>query len=397
MRPFAVLPSLLLLALLTACGGGGAGGSAVPEPGPGTAANFGSTLLASIPRDGVAGCWGYTAPDGGRYALMGTAKGVLVADLRDPANPRVVDELDGPTNTAVPGIYWREMRTWGHYAYICSEQTNVRGGVMVLDLAGLPASVRFVGSFVPRDGHLNAHTVDIDPATGLLYLQRYTNQPDAGPGTAPLHHDEEEPFGSPGNGSIEIWDLKPDPERPVYVTTFNRNHFVHDMTTRNGRCYVAEGYDSAYSIWDVSTPAQPALVVRWSVSAGNFAHNIWPSADGTLVATTEEVPKGVPAKLWTLNGSAAPRQRGSLRFLDATPHNAQIEGSRLYLSHYTAGLVVADISNPDAPTVIANRDTSTFTGSDYAGCWGVYKFPGQPLLLGSDIERGLFVVQITAP
>ena len=61
------------------------------------------------------------------------------------------------------------------------------------------------------------------------------------------------------------------------------------------------------------------------------------------------------------------------------------------------GLVVADISNPDAPAVIANRDTSTFTGSNYEGCWGVYKFPGQPLLLGSDIERGLFVVQVTVP
>ncbi len=387
------LPTLLLLALLPGCGGGGSDGGAASAPAP-PPVDFGSTLLGSVARSGVGGCWGYTAPDGGRYALMGTAKGVLVADLRNPASPAVVDELDGPTNTPTPGIYWREMRTYGHYAYICSEQTNVRGGVMVVDLAGLPGSVRFVGCFTPRDGLLNAHTVDIDPATGLLYLQRYSSLP--APAGRPAPHDDE-PFGSAGNGSIEIWDLKGDPEHPAYVTTFNQNHFVHDMTARGGRCYVAEGYDSAYSVWDVSNPRQPALIVRWSVAAGNFAHNIWPSADGTLVATTEEVPKGVPAKLWTLNGSAAPRLRGSLRFLDATPHNAQIEGNRLYLSHYTAGLVVADISNPDAPAVIANRDTSTFTGSNYEGCWGVYKFPGQPLLLGSDIERGLFVVQVTVP
>lgn len=392
MTPKACTLLLALLVLLPGCGGG-AGSGAVPAPAS-PSVDFGSTLLGSIARSGVGGCWGYTAPDGSRYALMGTAKGVLVADLRNPSDPRVVEELDGPTNTPVPGIYWREMRTYGAYAYICSEQTNVRGGVMVVDLSGLPASVRFVRSFIPRDGQLNAHTLDIDPATGLLYLQRYTSL--AAPTNRPVPHDDE-PFGSAGNGSIEVWDLKADPENPRYLTTFNQNHFVHDMTARGGRCYVAEGYDSAYSIWDVSNPGHPALIVRWSVAPGNFAHNIWPNGDGTLVATTEEVPKGVPAKLWTLNGSAAPRLRGSLRFLDGTPHNVQIEGNRAYFSHYTAGLVVADITNPDAPVVLAHRDTTPLSGPDYEGCWGVYKFPGQPLLLGSDIERGLFVVQVTAP
>ncbi|UUZ53929.1 hypothetical protein LP419_36100 [Massilia sp. H-1] len=81
--------------------------------------------------------WGYTAQDGSRYALMGTAKGVLVLDLRDAASPRVVDEIDGPTDTHQPGIYWREMRVYGSHAYIVSEHSNVRGGIMILDLASL--------------------------------------------------------------------------------------------------------------------------------------------------------------------------------------------------------------------------------------------------------------------
>lgn len=386
-----LLPLAALLAL-TACGGSSPSTTATPSSQPST--NFGTTLLSQVTRDGVGGCWGYTAPDGARYALMGTAKGVLVVDLRDPAAPRVVEELDGPTDTPVPGIYWREMRVHGHYAYVSAEQTNVRGGVMVIDLGGLPATVRFVRSFTPRDGQLNAHTLDIDPATGLLYLQRYSNLP--APGGRPLPHDEE-PFGSAGSGSIEIWDLKGDPENPAYVTTFNQNHFVHDMTARNGRCYVAEGYDSAYSIWSVADPRQPALLVRWSTTPGHFAHNIWPSGDGSFVATTEEVPKGVPARLWSLNGSNPPTPRGSIRLGNATPHNVQIEGNRAYLSHYAMGLVVADISNLDQPVILANRDTSPFSGPDYEGCWGVYKFPGVPLMLGSDIQRGLFLVSITAP
>lgn len=391
----ALLPALF--ALLLACGGSGGGGNPGASGGPSApTSNFGTALLAQVARDGVAGCWGYTAPDGGRYALMGTAKGVLVADLRDPAAPRVVDELDGPTDTPSPGIFWREMRVHGHYAYVCAEETNFRGGVMIIDLAGLPGSVRFVRSFTPRDGQLNAHTLDIDPATGLLYLQRYTNLPPPGAARpAGLRHDEE-PFGAPGNGSIEIWDLNGDPENPAFVTTFNQNRFVHDMTARNGRCYVAEGYDSAYSIWDVRDPRHPALVVRWSLPAGQFAHNIWPSPDGSFVATTVEVPKDIPARLWSLNGANPPTARGSIKLGDGTPHNVQIEGNRAYLSHYAAGLLVADLSDLDRPALIANRDTSPFTGPNYQGCWGVYKFPGQPLMLGSDIERGLFVVSITA-
>ncbi|MES2319132.1 MAG: hypothetical protein V4631_16770 [Pseudomonadota bacterium] len=69
-----------------------------------TSPDFGGTQLSSVARTGVAGTWGYTAPDGSRYAIMGTAKGVLVLELRDTANPRVVDEIDGPTNTQIAGF-----------------------------------------------------------------------------------------------------------------------------------------------------------------------------------------------------------------------------------------------------------------------------------------------------
>ena len=394
MRIRTLFPALLLCLGALGCAGGGSGTAPVSGGGtPPTVTNFGAEVAGQVPRTGVAGCWGYTAPDGGQYALMGTAKGILVVDLRTPGSPRVVDEVDGPTNTKLPGIYWREMRVYGAHAYIVSEHTNVRGGLMILDLSGLPASVRFVKSITPHDGALSAHTVDIDTARGLLFLQRYTNL--AAPVDQPLHSDDE--LGSARNGSIEVWDLKPDAENPTYLTTFNQNRSIHDMTVKNGRCYVAEGSDSSYSIWSVGDPAHPALITRWSVTPGNFAHNIWPSEDGSFVATTEEVPSGLPCRIWSLNGSNPPTLRGSIKQGDGTPHNVIIEGTRAYLSHYSEGLVVADLTDLDHPKIIAHQGTSLATGPGYNGCWGVYKFPGQPLMLGSDIERGLFVVKITAP
>jgi choice-of-anchor B domain-containing protein len=394
LRTFKRLAIALAAGVLVASCGGGSHPTVPDEPPPPVTGDFGGVLLSKVARTGVAGTWGYTAPDGKRYAIMGTAKGVLVLDLSNPASPRVVDEVDGPTNTPNPGIYWREMRVYGNHAYIVSEHTNFRGGIMILDLSGLPASVRFVRSITPRDGALAAHSVDIDTTRGLLYLQRLSN--------GPIHHqtmhkDGAHPVGSPDEGSIEVWDLKPDPENPTYVTNFNSHKSVHDMTAVGNFVYVAEGTAAGYSIWNATNPAAPTLVVRWNVAANHFAHNIWPSGDGTFVVTTEEIPNGLPAKVWQLNGSAAPTLLSSFKVGSGTPHNVIMEGRKAYLAHYTEGAAVVDLTNPSLPKITTRIDTTSATGPSLNGCWGVYKFPGVPLMTCSDITNGFHLIQITAP
>lgn len=424
--------TLACLLALASCGGGGGGHAHQPEPPtvapppapppalpppalPPSNADLGGKLLASVARTGVAGTWGYTAPDGSRYALMGTAKGILVLDLRNPADVRVVDELEGPTNTSSPGTYWREMRVYGQYAYIVSEQDNVRGGVMIVDLSQLPASVRYVKSFTPNDGRMTAHTIDIDTVRGLAYIQRRNGSALAA-GLAPLMDSPSgmlhgggggggagggalrDPGGehhaaAPNVGAIEVWDLKTDPENPRYVTTFNRGRNVHDMTAVGNKVYVAEGDAHSFSIWDVSNVNAPVLDVRWNVP-GNYAHNIWPSGDGTFVVTTEEVPSGLPARVWQLNGAAAPTQLSSFKVGTGTPHNVIMEGRMAYVSHYTEGAAVVDLTDPAKPVVVLKVDTSPVSGPSYNGCWGVYKFPGQPLMMCSDISTGFHLIGI---
>jgi len=389
---------------LVSCGGGG--GSSPPPPSvpvtPVPSTDMGGSVLGKVARTGVAGTWGYTAPDGGRYAIMGTAKGVAVFDLRDTANIRVVDEIDGPTNTNSPGIYWREMRVYGSHAYIVSELSNLRPGIMILDLSGLPNTVRFVKSVIPRDGDPTAHTIDIDTARGLLYLQRDLSNAATAPG---MNLDKHDGFGrsnDPGGheshvadkGSIEIYDIKTDPENPRYLTTFNQFRNVHDMTAVGDYIYVAEGDANSFSIWDAKIAGAPKLVVRWSVP-GNYAHNIWPSADGSFVVTTEEIPNGLPARVWRLNGSEPPTQLSSFKVGSGTPHNVIVEGTTAYLSHYSEGAAVVDLSNPASPRVVTRIDTNPATGPALAGCWGVYKFPGVPLMMCSDITTGFHLIGIT--
>jgi choice-of-anchor B domain-containing protein len=399
MRPLrpAFLRALALCALpvlLAACGGGGGGDdgmmNSTPPP---VATGFNTELVSRYAATGVAGTWGYVAPDGGRYALMGTRVGVLVLDLRDPANPRRVDEIAGPDNTPSPGIYWREIRVRGHYAYVVSEQTNFRGGIMVIDLAGLPASVRFVRSVTPRDGQLAAHTLDIDTGRGLLYLQRLTSlSAPAAAGTSRPLHTEENPVGDANNGSVDIYELNTDPETPTYVTTFNQHKSVHDMTAAGDFVYVAEGFADSFSKWDVRNPAAPLLVARWPV--GGFAHSLWPNADGSWLVTMEELPNGLPSRVFSMVGATA-TQVATMRQGTATPHNVVVEGNRAYMSHYTEGLVVWDLSNPAAPRLAAHFDTNSVSGPQLDGCWGVYKYPGEPLAICSDMRTGFNLIRIT--
>ena len=380
-------PILCIALLVAACGGGGRDDDD-PE-----VADLGAELVSRVERNGVAGTWGYVAPDGSRYALMGTARGVLVLDLRDPAAPRIVDEVDGPTNTPVPGIYWREMRVYGSHAYVVSEQTNFRGGIMILDLSGLPVSVRFVRSVPPRDGQLAAHALDIDTARGLLYLQRVTHlaAPAAsavGDRATALHH----PVGGPDDGSVEVYDLTADPENPRYVTTFNQHRSVHDVTAAGDHVYVAEGNAGSFSKWDVRDLNAPRLVARWNV--GGFAHNVWPNADGSLVVTTEEYPRGRPARVWRMEGNV-PTEVARLQVGGATPHNVIIEGTRAYLSHYTEGFAVFDLADAAAPQLVAHLDTNPARGPELDGCWGVYKFPGEPYAVCSDTLTGFNLIRVT--
>lgn len=381
------------LALLASCGGGGGDGDGgLVRTGDDDVPDSGATLVARVASNGASGVWGYVAPDGSRYALMGTARGVLVLDLRDAANPRVVDEVAGPSRTSVPGTWWREVRVWRSYAYVVSEHTDFRGGIMVLDLSGLPQSVRYVRSVVPRDGELAAHTLDIDSARGLLYLQRVTDLP--APGDEAHEHAEHadaHPVGGPDDGSIEVYDLA-DPENPAYLTTFNQHRSIHDMTAAGDRLYVAEGNAGSFSVWNVSDPRAPVRIVRWSVGA--FAHNIWPSGDGSFVVATEELPEGRPARVWRLAGGAPPAELARLQIGDATPHNVVVEGRRAYASHYTAGVAVWDLATPASPRLVATIDTNAVSGPGLAGCWGVFKFPGVPLVACSDTLTGFNLVRI---
>ena len=54
--------------------------------------------------------WGYAAPDGTEYALVGLRSGVSIVSLAAPANPVEVQVIPGGQSA------WRALSTWGDFA-----------------------------------------------------------------------------------------------------------------------------------------------------------------------------------------------------------------------------------------------------------------------------------------
>ena len=311
---------------------------------------------------GTSDCWGYTAPDGTEYAIIGVLEGIAFVRIPD-LTP--VDVIPGPTNNDY--YYHRDIKTYKNYAYAVAEMTGENQGLMIMDLQYLPDSVHFVKSY-EYPNNARSHNFSIDTARGFAYIctQNYSG--------------------------FRVVDLN-DPENPVdtnFVSTGN----IHDVYARNDTVYVAEGYNSSYSIYDLSDKSNPLLLKRWSTPTGGYAHNVWASDDGKFVMTTEET-KFRTVKYWDISDLDNIQIRGEYLADNYIAHNTHIKGNFAYISHYRAGVRVVDLSNPDSLKEVAAYSTygGAATGNFY-GNWGAYPFTNDGYIYGSDLEGWLTVVKL---
>ena len=302
--------------------------------------------------------WGYTTPEGEEYAIMGVYEGVAVIRAIDL---EVIDIIPGPQQND----YWfhRDIKTYGHYAYVTNEMYGTNEGLMILDLQYLPDSVRFVGSYdISPD--LRSHNLSIDVATGFAYIEE-------------------------SNGWL-ILDLA-DPENPVDVGIISAPG--HDIMVRNDTAYVAEGWGSIFSIWDVTSKAHPQELVSIASPSNGYLHNIWPTEDGNYVLTTEETDNRT-VKIWDISDLNNVNLVAEYLAPNDLAHNVHVEGDYAFISHYTSGVAVLDIHDPTNPVEVAVYDT--YVPNDdpqFAGCWGVYPHTSNGMVFTSNIEGYLNIFQ----
>jgi choice-of-anchor B domain-containing protein len=363
---------LAALALLAACGSDSSPtvtSTPSPSPSPGLSRNM--TLLANVtlgamsagatPAVSGAGNWGYTAPDGRRFALTGTSSGTSIVDVSNPSAPRPTGFIEGPASA------WREVRTYKTYAYV---STEARHGLDIIDLSN-PDRPRKVQTW--NKTFTSAHTLWIDEERGLLFAN----------GTA---------FG------MRVLDLEPDPEDPREVGSFTQ-FYLHDSYTRGNVLYGSAINNGFLIELDVRDPEDIGEITRFT-TGGAFTHNAWLSRSGGFIFTTDE-RLNRPLEVWDLADPLRPRKVAEyLGASNSIPHNVLVDGDRLLVAHYTEGVHLLDVRNPAQPAVLGFYDTYTAvppcSAFPFCGVWGAYIFPGSDLIVASDIQGGLFVIRADA-
>jgi choice-of-anchor B domain-containing protein len=304
--------------------------------------------------------WGYVDAQGREYALVGTREGVSIVSLTDPAQPAELFYLPG-IETA-----WRDLKTHNSFAYVSNEGGD---GIRIIDLTYLPDSVSYKDTIL--NGVKTAHNVYIDE--GYLYV----------PGTNNF------------NGGFAIFDLNPDPWNPVFRSAYD-DFYVHDVYVRNDLAYSAEITKGQLRIIDVSDKSNPQPLGDAQYPDA-FTHNTWLNDAGDVCYTTDEYGAGYlmawdvadPGDIQLLD-----RIRSSLSDEEAIPHNVHVLNDFLVTSYYRDGLHIVDANRPGNLVEVGYYDSSPLVGDGFNGAWGAYPFLPSGLVLVTDIEEGLFVLDV---
>ncbi|MEM7203685.1 MAG: choice-of-anchor B family protein [Planctomycetota bacterium] len=304
--------------------------------------------------------WGYVDPATGKeYCLLGSEDGTHVIDCSDPANP--VERGMIPSDSSFSsGNFWRDIKTYGSYAYVVSE---AHGGMQIIDLrdADNPVKVKTWGSWS------NAHNIGVDAETGIVYVC----------GT--------------GRGTYAI-DVASDPVNPTQLYRL-RNPYIHDLSVHRGYGYFADQNGNNLQIYDVTQ--MPASMPRLSsvrMPGGSTAHATWPTRDNDYCLGANE-SSGGPVSIWDVTNKRLPRLLTTYTAgpSNAIPHNVFIRDRVAHISYYTEGYRTVDLSDPANPVEVGYYDTYSGASGGYDGAWGCYHLQPSGVIYISDVQSGLFI------
>ncbi len=328
------------------------------------------TALSNMPyAQELSAIWGYTAPNGTEYALVGTRTRVSIVSLANPAAPVEVASVPGPTTS------WRELKTWGNYAYVGLD--NVTSGLLIINLSNLPNGVTYqywqpvLNINGTNHTLLRVHTVTMDEK-GILILN----------GTNIL------------SGRPLLFDVSVTPNAPQFLGTVG-TVYVHDSYARGDTLWTGDIYNGRFSVWNIANKAAPVLLGQQNTPS-NFTHNIWPNRAGTHVFTTDEVANAYVAAYDVsdlTNITEVDRFRTRETALGHIPHNVHVRNDYVVTAYYTEGLRILDGHRPHNLVEVGWYDTYTAANVGFYGDWGLYPDFASGNIIVSDINTGLWVLQ----
>ena len=324
-------------------------------------------------------CWGYTAPSGREYGMYGADSATGIVEITDPANPVVVATMAGPSSTH------RDIKTYLDKAYAVSEGGE---GIQVFDLSNIDAGVvTFLGSTTAGSTNTTTHNVAIDEDSGFLYR--------CGTGSGLLAYD----LTNPGNLPVFTASIPGASVHDTQVVTYDSGPFAGRQVAFN-----CTGFSDDVEIYDVTNKANPILLSSFTYPNAAHAHQAWLSEDRQylyLDDESDEIFFGVTTTMWIFDVSDLlnPVTVGSFTNGNTSAdHNLFVKGDRVYAANYLSGLRVYDLTDPESPSEIGFFDTHGSTdAAAQDGLWGNYPFFPSGLVVGSDQQKGLFVLWPEAP
>ena len=359
--------------------------------------------------------------------------GVRVYDVHTPSKPKRISTFaDAQSQPSVHGT-WTEKTIVQHVA-----TADFTGELAVVSFQSCGGST-FQGfglydvsnPAAPKELSLT----DLEPrGSHEIWLQRkgnhayvYTAIPRSELISSPDYDIQTQRATIPGKPDFRIFDVS-DPRHPVQVGEwgawkelgikpwdgrggFSAN-FVHSVITNPSatRAYLSY-WDLGTVILDISNPAHPRYLGRTPrTDPAGDTHSAALARNGKVLIETHETPDGHPT-LFDISNPAHPKKLSDFRLPGTVTaddftngvHDPKVIGNRAYFSWYSRGVVVANISNPRKPKLVAQYLPPKAPDPDHALCrsaacrlvWGVYAT--KSYVLASDMISGLWVLRLRAP
>lgn len=347
--------------------------------------------------------WGFVDLNTGReYAIAGYNIGIAVIDVTNPEKPVEVGFVDGKRTT------WRDIkvyqqfdtatRRWRAWAYVTTDGSS--DGLFVIDLNDLPHAIRktdYISDFFAAH---NVYITNTDYRTGIPLGRTQSTLVIAG--------------SNLNAGRYRAYSLS-DPAKPEFMAGASSNDYMHDASSivvsdsrKDTQCvHASEECDvlldfneTTIDLWDVTDPARPARLSRTSYANASYVHSGWWAEDREHIFVHDELDeqqRGLQTtlRIFSIADLASPVQVGTWTGpTQAIDHNGFVRGNRYYMSNYSRGLTILDITDPEAPVAVGRLDTYPFSDSTaYVGAWGAYPWFSDNTIGVNDIDSGLYLAR----
>ena len=341
---------------------------------------FNDTTVVAEPVYGIRyqSCWGWVHPTTlHEYGIIGSTAGTYIIDVTDPANLIQSDYIPHRQTDAI----WHEYKTFGNYLYIISDDGG-NNSLQIADLSTLPDSANVI--YDSNSIFTHSHTLFIDGSK--LYVASVS---------------------STGNfSSMNVYSLA-NPALPSLLRRLDDDFpaigSVHDMFVSNDTVYASCGYDGLYIFhYDEILNQFVNLGSLTNFPTSRYNHSSDLSPNHQILYMCDEVPDGMPFSIVDVSDISNPTVLSTMSTNPGcTPHNPYVEGDLLYIAAYQDGLYVYDISVPSSPVQIGYFDThpqnptGTYPSPAYQGCWAAYTKLPSGNILASDMQLGLFVLDVS--